>query len=375
MATKVFVMTHKKINLQEDDTFIPLHVGRACADDLGYIGDNTGDNISEYNKFFGELTGLYWIWKNYEGSENIGICHYRRYFVDGDNKWLRTDEFDSILYEYDVITSHNAGGQKTWRELFYEAHNPQDLNAMEEVIKTLYPEYYEEYERVIDGHDIYFGNLCVMPRELYDKYCEWMFSILFETSKYIDTTGYDAYSTRVYGFLSESMLMTWIRVNNLKPYECKVVLTSEKAEKVELKAAVKSLLSQNKPEEARQLFFDILKVRPDIELHSADLKKEIPLIEDILLIVVTERENGIDGMLSFSNDLDELIDAYLNYYKIMQNISNGNIRENDIAFLKEHRFSKVVLEGMLHFDRYELFGCAPLKGDIIRDVISEELGL
>ena len=76
MAKKVFVMTHKKINLQEDDTFIPLHVGRACADDLGYIGDNTGDNISEYNKFFGELTGLYWIWKNYEGSENIGICHY-----------------------------------------------------------------------------------------------------------------------------------------------------------------------------------------------------------------------------------------------------------------------------------------------------------
>ena len=374
MATKVFVMTHKKISLQEDDTFIPIHVGRACADDLGYLGDNTGDNISEYNKYFGELTGLYWIWKNYEGSENIGICHYRRYFVDGDNKWIRTDEFDSILNEYDVITSHNAGGQKTWRELFYEAHNPHDLNAMEEVIRTLYPEYYEEYERVIDGHDIYFGNLCVMPRELYDKYCEWMFSILFETSKYVDTTGYDAYSTRVYGFLSESMLMTWIRVNNLNPYECKVVLTSEKAEKVELKAAVKSLLSQNKPEEARQFFYDILKIRPDIELHSADLKKEIPIIEDILLIAVTERENGLDGMLGYSNDLDELIDIYLSYYKIMQNISNESIKENDISFLKKHNFSKVVLEGMLQFDRYELFDCAPLNGDIIRNVICEELG-
>ena len=31
MSTKIYTMTHKKFNPPSDDTYIPLHVGRACA--------------------------------------------------------------------------------------------------------------------------------------------------------------------------------------------------------------------------------------------------------------------------------------------------------------------------------------------------------
>lgn len=47
-----------------------------------YLRDDIGDNISRKNKYFCELTGYYWLWKNAteQADEVIGIVHYRRGF-------------------------------------------------------------------------------------------------------------------------------------------------------------------------------------------------------------------------------------------------------------------------------------------------------
>ena len=82
MRIKIYTMTHKRFLEPEDNTlYIPLHVGRAMSRDLGYIGDNTGEHISTWNDRYGELTGVYWVWKNDIDADIIGICHYRRFFV------------------------------------------------------------------------------------------------------------------------------------------------------------------------------------------------------------------------------------------------------------------------------------------------------
>lgn len=44
---------------------------------MGYIGDNTGDNISLRNSNYCELTGLYWAWKNLK-------CDYIGYAIIED---------------------------------------------------------------------------------------------------------------------------------------------------------------------------------------------------------------------------------------------------------------------------------------------------
>ena len=51
---------------------------------LGYQGDDAGDNISEKNPYYCELTGLYWAWKNLD-ADYIGLAHYRRHFDQSDN--------------------------------------------------------------------------------------------------------------------------------------------------------------------------------------------------------------------------------------------------------------------------------------------------
>ena len=90
MKIRIYTMTHKVFLEPEDkNLYIPLHVGRALGGDLGYLNDNTGENISAWNDRYGELTGVYWVWKNDTDSDIIGICHYRRFFVDQDRQILR----------------------------------------------------------------------------------------------------------------------------------------------------------------------------------------------------------------------------------------------------------------------------------------------
>ena len=72
MGVMIFTMTHKKFKEPADPIYIPLHVGRAGAPDYGYMGDDTGDSISAKNCYYGELTGVYWVWRNVTSSHLSG---------------------------------------------------------------------------------------------------------------------------------------------------------------------------------------------------------------------------------------------------------------------------------------------------------------
>ena len=98
-------MTHKKFPEPGDPVYVPLQVGRAGSEDLGYMRDDTGVSISEKNCYYGELTGVYWVWKNIKTSDYVGICHYRRYFCTEEGRILTEREYEDILSAYDIITS------------------------------------------------------------------------------------------------------------------------------------------------------------------------------------------------------------------------------------------------------------------------------
>lgn len=73
---KILVACHKADHaIRQDDNYMPIQVGKALHPELnlGFQCDNTGDNISEKNGSYCELTALYWAWKISEMS-NISDC-------------------------------------------------------------------------------------------------------------------------------------------------------------------------------------------------------------------------------------------------------------------------------------------------------------
>ena len=60
MKTIVLVAAHKEYPMPVDPLYLPVQAGRALHAPLPYTGDDTGENISEKNKIFCELTCLYW---------------------------------------------------------------------------------------------------------------------------------------------------------------------------------------------------------------------------------------------------------------------------------------------------------------------------
>ena len=108
MDIKIYTLTHKKFDVPPDPLYVPLQVGREGKENLGYLCDNTGENISSLNCYYSELTGLYWIWKNDHEAEYVGTCHYRRYLLNEQEKIFTKRELEEKLQSYDLITTRRV---------------------------------------------------------------------------------------------------------------------------------------------------------------------------------------------------------------------------------------------------------------------------
>ena len=232
MDIKILVATHKAYWMPEDDVYLPVHVGKEGKQDLGFIGDNIGDNISRKNPNYCELTGLYWAWKNLR-CDYIGLCHYRRYFAYSKHgssleakkaAIFHRADYEKLMQSYDVILPKKRNYYiETVRSQYEHAHNKKDLDEVEAIIAEQYPEYSEAFTKVMRRSKLHILNMFVMKKEFFDEYCTWLFNILFELEKRIDISSYNQYEARVYGFLSERLFNVWLEKKQLNKIEVQVV--------------------------------------------------------------------------------------------------------------------------------------------------------
>lgn len=226
---QIYIAAHKEFTAPEDPVYLPIFLGRSAEKGFAGAADNTGDNISEKNPFFCELTGIYWIWKNAPSTDFVGLVHYRRYFCDKESKGILTgDKARELMGEYDVILPKKRCYYiETCYSHYKHAHNIYDLDSARDVLSELHPDYVESFDRVMSQRSVYIYNMFIMKHALFADYCDWLFSILFELEKRIDISNYDAYNSRVFGFIAERLFNVWLARQQLKTVELPVVFTEK----------------------------------------------------------------------------------------------------------------------------------------------------
>lgn len=161
--------------------------------------DNTGKNISNRNKQFCELTGLYWVWQNAK-EDYVGLVHYRRHFLLSQD-WISVCEKNAI----DVILPVPLYVGPSIEENYRMRHISDDWDFVMYYIRK---KHHEEYEDVVDffrGNLYSPCNMLIAKREVLDELCSWMFPIVFALYEHVGVHE-DSYQNRYPGFVSERLM-------------------------------------------------------------------------------------------------------------------------------------------------------------------------
>ncbi len=227
MSIKVIVAAHKACDMPQDKLYMPLHVGAEGKEPLGFVGDNIGDNISSKNSTFCELTGLYWAWKNLD-DDYIGLAHYRRHFASPaarDKKTLAGvltyADAERLLDGKDGILPKK---RQYYIENLYDHYKHtcyiEPLDTTRAILAEKYPSYLPAFDRLKKRTSAHMFNMLILRRDHLDAYCTWLFDVLFELEKRVDTSEYTAFHARFFGRVSELMLDVWLENN---PLDCATV--------------------------------------------------------------------------------------------------------------------------------------------------------
>ena len=220
---KIYVVTHKRYNIQNNELYYPICVGNKYLNNL-YLSEHVGDNIGYLNEKINECTALYWIWKN-TASEYVGINHYRRYFYNNEiiseNNYLNKESICSIFQKYDIVLPHllllenSSVEEQIIRTISKDAYI-NGYKIIKEAIRKHQADYLDAFETVMQGNKLFVCNMFITRRKIFDQYCEWLFSFLIEAAENMDITSYDTYSKRVIGFFAERMMTVWLLNHNFR---------------------------------------------------------------------------------------------------------------------------------------------------------------
>ncbi|WP_276804367.1 DUF4422 domain-containing protein [Lactobacillus hominis] len=221
--TKILIAAHKKFPMPKSIGYMPVLVGakQNYKADIPYQRDDEGENISNKNPNYNELTAVYWAWKNLRDVDAVGLVHYRRLFFERrpyklDNV-ITVKKINKILDNYDLILpkKRNYYIESNYSH-YVHAHHKEPLDKTREIIVKNYPKYLGAYDKVMKRSKAHMFNMFIMKKDAFESYCSFVFGVLEKLEQKIDISNYSVQEARVYGYVSELLMDVWLETNNYK---------------------------------------------------------------------------------------------------------------------------------------------------------------
>ena len=218
------------------------------------VSDKSGENISDKNKYYGEYTFHYWLWKNSLDNikqDWIGFCQYRKfwslYFTPNEDINLKNlkqkvlkeipdqfDKFEVILGDPFFVNKRKT--MKFLKKGFsLVVSNPQVLfnekarnikfhfdlmhgkDNLDKAIDLLNNENKEDFRNFVKNevsfnpHNMFICKSKKLLKSYYNEIFPWLKNCekLFG---FDDLKGYGL--TRIYGFLAERFMSYWFKKNS-----------------------------------------------------------------------------------------------------------------------------------------------------------------
>lgn len=244
--TKIFICAHKEVELPKHPFFLPVQAGAALHDRIpGFQPDDEGDNISDRNPHFCELTCHYWAWKNLKNVDIVGLNHYRRYFdftcpwpmFAADKRFADVSDFlshdykfpdmETMMERYDIVLPVARHWRTSNTLQYYHYHIAKDWETLRQIIKDQTPEYLSAFEKTMDESNVSVGyNMFITRWDLFDAYSSWLFDILFEVERRVPPAD-DPIQSRIYGYMSERLINVFCERHHLHVKHIPLVMPIE----------------------------------------------------------------------------------------------------------------------------------------------------
>ena len=195
-----------------------------------WYNEKNGDNIKYLNRYYGELTGFYWVWKNllgnFKNNDLIGFCHYRKlwlnFFLKKKNKNSINSVYSDLLNPENKVLKNNDVIQVqpitfSRRNLFEDFEIIHKNSLLIKSLDFLKEPLRSDFSYFLNNNTLYPLNMFITKKEIFSEYCNiifpWLekcFIFCKENNLLID------YNTRLPAFLAERFTSFWFRQFNNK---------------------------------------------------------------------------------------------------------------------------------------------------------------
>ena len=223
--------------------YIPVGLGNNKFDSE-WIKDNSGENISEKNKFYGEYTFHYWFWKNeiknISDNDWIGFCAYRRFWLSDKKTVFSSQKKDFLSHipdewnKYNVIlgphfyinkmklsklfkhsfrslVDNPAAIFEKNRNIKFQFNSFHGFGNLDKAIDLLDDKNREDFRKFTEKNNSFnMGNMFICnSKKIINDYYNSLFPWLKRCESIFGFNSNSYGKTRIYGFLAERYLPYW----------------------------------------------------------------------------------------------------------------------------------------------------------------------